>query len=91
MNKLVTANHFEEVICRNGYVNSPVRHQMPVIKAKKKAVSALEQEIEALIRQTNHIGKRYENGLPNNCKPSTIEGMIVGLSAMLEGYKGTAK
>ena len=45
----------------------------------------------AVVSKTNHVGKRYADGAPNNCKPSTVAGMMAGLDVMLAAYKGEVK
>jgi len=42
--------------------------------------------IEELIRQTDYVGKKYEDGSPNNSPESTIPGMLEVLDYMLSKY-----
>ena len=59
------------------------------IQSETQAAPTLDEEADELIRNTAHIGKRYANGIPNNCHPSTVEGALEMLDVLLGAYQGS--
>ena len=55
------------------------------------SVSQSRENALAIVRKTEHVGKRYSDGAPNDCKPSTVAGMMNVLDVMLSYYKGDAE
>ena len=51
-----------------------------------QATDVCEIPIEDLIKQTDHVGKKYDDGSPNNSPESTISGMLEVLEYMLSKY-----
>ena len=51
-----------------------------------QATDVCEIPIEELIKHTDHVGKKYEDGSPNNSPESTIPGMLEVLEYMLSKY-----
>lgn len=50
------------------------------------AEEARKQRVAVLISQTEHVGKKYDAGSPNNSPKSTIPGMLAILDFMLSKY-----
>ena len=51
-----------------------------------QAADVCDIPIEDLIKQTDHVGKKYLDGSPNNSPESTIPGMLEALEYMLSKY-----
>lgn len=51
-----------------------------------QAAETRKQRVEDLIKQTEHVGKKYKVGSPNNSPQSTVPGMLEVLDYMLEKY-----
>jgi len=58
---------------------------------EKAAEDEQKKLVQEIVRKTDHIGKRYADGAPNNSRQSTVDGMMTALDLILKGHPESVK